>query len=165
MSQPSRSEFERHYREHSGPLLAFLLARVVPRTDAEEVAQEVWLRAWNGLAGFDGRNFRPWLFGIARNYLIDRSRKRATQPLPAEYDATDPRTAPADALIQREHQERLERCLGRLGEKDLALVRGRLAGETFEALSTSLGLSRTEAHRLFHDAKTRLQECVKRDET
>src|SRR5438552_3290062 len=38
------------------------------RQDAEDVAQEVFLRALRGVAGFDGsRPLRPWLLGIAAN--------------------------------------------------------------------------------------------------
>ena len=52
--------------------------RMVPTgEDAEDVTQEVFLKAYRNLPGFDGRcSLRTWLFRIAHNLCIDRARRR-----------------------------------------------------------------------------------------
>jgi RNA polymerase sigma-70 factor (ECF subfamily) len=46
---------------------------------AEDVAQEVWLTAWSDFGSLDTTKytFRSWLFGIARNRLLQALRNRA----------------------------------------------------------------------------------------
>jgi RNA polymerase sigma-70 factor (ECF subfamily) len=151
--------FEEVYRQHAASLLAFLTSRVQPRADVADVAQEVWTRAWTKRSQFRGGNFRAWLFEIARNLLIDRSRRPGLQPLPEGYDVAHARS-PDGIALEREEQERLKDCLKRLRAEEHALVRGRLGGEDYEELSARLGLTVKQAHRLFHTAKARLQECV-----
>jgi RNA polymerase sigma-70 factor (ECF subfamily) len=52
--------------------------------DAEDVLQETLLRAWRGLAGFEGRaSLRAWLYRIATNACLSWLEGRSRQPLPA----------------------------------------------------------------------------------
>jgi RNA polymerase sigma-70 factor (ECF subfamily) len=163
MSKPNLPNFEELYREHASPLLAFLASRVRPRTDRDEVAQEVWTRVWANLATFHGGEFRPWLFQIARNLLVDRLRRRRADPLPDELDPIDRRARrPDSALDAREELQRLEHCLALLPEQERELFNGRLSGANYEELIEQLGLTVKEAYRMFHRAKNRLQECVQR---
>src|SRR5262245_24161416 len=79
--QVARNACEELYVRHARRLLAFLSARV-HGSDLEDIHQGIWERVWERLPdGFHGGNFRAWLFQIARNYLIDHSRKRRPQPL------------------------------------------------------------------------------------
>jgi RNA polymerase sigma-70 factor (ECF subfamily) len=56
--------------------------------DADEVAQEVFLRAWRGLASFEERaQFSTWLYRIAFN---EAQRRLARRTLPRAYSAPDP---------------------------------------------------------------------------
>jgi len=53
--------------------------------DAEDAEQESLLRAWKGLAGFDGRGpIRPWLFRIATNRCLTLLDGRRRRELPAD---------------------------------------------------------------------------------
>jgi RNA polymerase sigma-70 factor (ECF subfamily) len=161
MSSLAHRDFEALYRQHAGPLLAFLAGRVQPRADVPDVAQDIWSRVWHHRASFTGGNFRAWLFQIARNLLIDRARRPQLEALPADHDAPDARLASPDVtLMDQEVQERLRRCLDRLRPEERELVSARLGGESYEDLSVRLKLTAQQAHRLFHTAKTRLQECV-----
>ncbi len=45
--------------------------------DAEDITQEVFVKAWRNLKKFDcQRNFKPWIFRIAKNTCVDFWRKR-----------------------------------------------------------------------------------------
>jgi RNA polymerase sigma-70 factor (ECF subfamily) len=55
--------------------------------DAEDAAQDALLRAWRGLAGFDGRStFRRWLYRIATNACLDAIARRPKRVLPIDYE-------------------------------------------------------------------------------
>ena len=70
------------YRVHGGAIYGYALRRLGDRGLAEEVVQEVFTRVWRGAAGFDSRQggFRPWLYGIAHNAVVDVERRRAVRP-------------------------------------------------------------------------------------
>lgn len=66
------------YRRHT-PAMFGVIRRVLDddRAAAEDVLQETWLRAADGLAGFRGESaLRTWLVGIAVNCARDRMRMR-----------------------------------------------------------------------------------------
>src|SRR5262249_5474945 len=61
--------------------------RMVPSLDeAEDITQEVFIRAFQHFANFDGRcSVKTWLFRIANNLCIDRARRIDRIPAHADY--------------------------------------------------------------------------------
>src|SRR2546426_11376701 len=66
--------------------------------DAEDALQDALLRAWRGLAQFEGRSsLRSWLYRIATNTSLDMIARRPKRVLPIGYGpATDPREGPGE---------------------------------------------------------------------
>lgn len=64
--------------------------------DADDALQETLLRAWRGLAGFQGRSsLRSWLYTIATNACLTQIARRPKRVLPIDYGpAVDPHAAP-----------------------------------------------------------------------
>lgn len=63
-----------------------LAARYVSAADAQDVAQEAFIKAYRALGGFQGNSaFYTWLYRIsintAKNYLVARSRRPASQDI------------------------------------------------------------------------------------
>lgn len=58
-------------------IFSFIYSRVDHSQEAEELAAEVFERAWGALPSFRRGNFKGWLFEIARNLLVDQYRRRA----------------------------------------------------------------------------------------
>jgi RNA polymerase sigma factor (sigma-70 family) len=54
--------------------------------DADDAVQDALLRAWRGLAGFEGRSsLRSWLYKIATNAALDVAQRRSRRELPMTY--------------------------------------------------------------------------------
>src|ERR1700733_2821570 len=66
------------FREHNQALIGFLLGRVNSQQEAQEIAQEAYVRMLEldtaGAVGF----LRAYLFKLAANLAVDRARQRAT---------------------------------------------------------------------------------------
>ncbi|MEU8512586.1 sigma-70 family RNA polymerase sigma factor [Kitasatospora sp. NPDC048722] len=105
------------YDEYGGELLGFAHGALGDRQLAEEVVQEVFLRAWRASSSFDsGRgSLRTWLYAIARNAIVDARRRRAVRPPAARAQEEGRETADADAdpydqlLARIELREALDR--------------------------------------------------------
>jgi RNA polymerase sigma-70 factor (ECF subfamily) len=98
------------YKQHADFVWRCLRRQDVPRQDAADAFQEVFLTVHRSLARFEGRaSVRTWLFTICRSVARDR-RQRAHQrhELPAA-DATlrDEADRFADAAARLEHNDRL----------------------------------------------------------
>jgi RNA polymerase sigma-70 factor (ECF subfamily) len=74
------------YERHEGRVRGYLRRRLARLEDAEEAAQDVFLKIDRGAVTFNGtRAFGPWLMAITRNVLRDRLRrirKEREVPLP-----------------------------------------------------------------------------------
>src|ERR671939_2005579 len=81
------------YREYGSELYGFAVSCLGDRGAAEELVQEVFTRVWRHAYSFDPdrASFRTWLYGIARNAIIDVKRRSAVRPslptAPMELDA------------------------------------------------------------------------------
>lgn len=96
----------RLYRTYGGELFGFALHRLKDRALAEEIVQDVFTRVWRRADEYDpGRgSVRTWLYGIARNAVIDAERYRARRPPLASYEpqsADEPRDEPIERALVR----------------------------------------------------------------
>jgi RNA polymerase sigma-70 factor (ECF subfamily) len=84
--------FRRLVEPHRNELHAHCYRMLGSLDDAEDAVQDALLRAWRGLAGFEGRSsLRSWLYAIATNTCLDLIRRRRRRVLPTDYGpATDP---------------------------------------------------------------------------
>jgi RNA polymerase sigma-70 factor (ECF subfamily) len=153
------------YLRHARLLRTFLVARVA-RSEVDDLHQQTWQLVWRHLPGHfrELKNFRAWLYKIARHALIDQARKK--QPVPADNldtkEAARDDDSPERLLIENERRVALERCLERLGAGPVALVRARLGGEDYEVVCKRLGLKSNKAYKMLHKAKKQMKTCMER---
>jgi RNA polymerase sigma-70 factor (ECF subfamily) len=139
--------FRALYRRHTPRLLAFvhrLLGQDV--TEAEDVVQETWIRACDGLARFRwDSKFATWLTGIGLNTARERLTKRGrTSAIPADV-STEP-TVVAGPGEKRVDLERSIRLLPEGYRTVLLLhdVEGLKHGEIARRLGISTGTSKSQ---------------------
>lgn len=117
-----RAAFDALVRRHLRPIYRFVFRLVGNAHDAEDLSQEVFVRAWKGIARFDEkRSFTAWLFQIARNAAVDLLRKRSTMPVatPEETDHAferlrDPGPLPLELIAQSDSARALSIAIEQL---------------------------------------------------
>jgi len=63
------------------PIYGFIYRYVGSGQDAEDVTQEVFIKAWRNLKKFDQqKSFKTWIFSIAKNTVLDFLKKKKTIP-------------------------------------------------------------------------------------
>src|SRR5713226_4230096 len=97
--------------------------------EAEDAAQETFLRAYSQLSSYDpNRAFKTWLFSIANHHCIDRLRKRRLtwlsidQDLPPHPALQEQAPGPEEASVRREQAEQVQGLLARLPPEDRSVV-------------------------------------------
>lgn len=147
----------RAWAAHERDLLAFLRGHSGQRDTAEDLLQEVFLKAMRQGEGFCTLdNPRAWLFQVARHALIDAARLAKPQvELPEDL------AAPADA--ERPPVDALESCIQRqlptLANEDRDILQAcDLHGQTVRAYAEALGLSLPAAKSRLLRARQRLRE-------
>lgn len=86
--------FEMLYGRHKGPLFGFVVRSVKTRGEAEEIFQDVWMRAIEARARYQPTaKFTTWLYTIAHHRLIDHWRAKGLCVVPL--DSGDDDGAPA----------------------------------------------------------------------
>ncbi len=103
--------------------------RMVPNDDeAQDVTQEVFIRAYQAMGTFDGRSsLRSWLFRIAHNLCIDKARRRerqvstmtieSSQEDEQTYEFADTRWDPSQSVLTDELREVVEGAISTMSEK------------------------------------------------
>ncbi|MFV0446032.1 MAG: RNA polymerase sigma factor [Planctomycetaceae bacterium] len=148
------------YKRHAPALLAFLAARTRDRAEASDLCQQVWVKVWEQLeTHFQADHFRGWVFQMARNLLIDHHRRKRPAALAEEFDRADRRTPEEFDCIDARVQH-LQPCVEALAEERRAIVAARLAGRSFEEISSEFGIPSNTAMTRFHRAKDQLRDCI-----
>jgi len=103
--------FDELVRRYQHRIYGFVLQSVSNPTDAREVTQEAFLRAFTAIDQYrPGAVFSSWLFAIARNKAIDHFRSHKEVPDQAQSEAPD-YDDPAELLARREdHSQIWERA-------------------------------------------------------
>jgi RNA polymerase sigma factor (sigma-70 family) len=137
------------------------------RSDAEDVLQDVFLRAYHALR-VDARpvTLRAWLYRVAHNRCIDQLRR----PTPAAADIFDlnrvPQQDPIDAAERREDLRRLIEDVRRLPEQQRsALLMREMEGLTYNELSEALGVTVPAVKSLLVRARIGLVEAIEARDT
>ncbi len=113
---------------------------------AEDLAQEVFMRAYRSLKGFKaGKRFGPWIMAICanrtRDYLKLRG-KRAEVIWDLDRSLRAPRSTPLERAAARETLTRIEKAISELPEETQEVLRLRfIMGLDYQEVAETLGLA------------------------
>ncbi|WP_333677078.1 RNA polymerase sigma factor [Dyella sp.] len=139
------SDVERLFREQNRALIAFLQCRLNSLSDAQEVAQEAYLR----MLTMDNReevdSLRGYLFKVAGNLAIDRLRKRKVRSefaVVQSHDEAVDEHSPAHHAVAVEQVAGVRRALSELPAKTAqAFVMHVVEGRDFSHVAQTMKLS------------------------
>ncbi len=127
--------------------------------EAEDAAQEAFLRAYQNLRRYDSqRPFSTWLLSIAAHYCIDQIRKRRLKLLSLDddplVDPPDRLPGPEPSLSQREEQRRVQELLGQVSPQDrAALIMLYWYDMSYEEIAESLSMTVSAVKSRLHRAR------------
>jgi len=106
------------------PIYTFIFRYINDGNETQDLTQEVFIRVWKNLKKFDRRkNFKPWIFKIAKNIAIDFLRHKKNIPFSNfENDQenslaetiSDPAPLPSELFADQEIKLKLEAALQKL---------------------------------------------------
>jgi len=169
-----KRSFQEIYERFQPGVLRFL-SRLVGQEEAEDVAQEVFLRVDRGLEGFRGESsMGTWIYRIARNAALDRLRSQPAwlenarqlrahdsdeDPLDIVSQLPDERASLERHLIGKEMSECIRGRVDTLPESyRRVLVLSELVGMTNAEIASALGVSEGAVKIRLHRARSLLRE-------
>jgi RNA polymerase sigma-70 factor, ECF subfamily len=158
-----KAAFEELVRRHQHRVFAVAGGILRRREDVEDIAQQVFVKAYFSLKRFDQRAaFSTWLYKITVNECWDLLRKKKVRPLVYESDLSEDQArqyevsgetgCPAPDISEKlADRQRVERLLEGLEERDrLMLILKEVEGFAVEEIANILGLNaNTVKVRLF----------------
>jgi RNA polymerase sigma-70 factor (ECF subfamily) len=153
--------FERLYRTHI-PRVHGIVRRMAGGRDVDELAQDVFVRAWQKLGTFRGESaFTTWLHRLTVNACRDVAQRRlARRCEPLEEDAREARDGdPARAAEASELRAELGACLAEIPPRQAAVVVLKDAFDfSFEEIAGDQGMPVGTAKCYAHRARAGLRE-------
>ena len=140
------SLFDAYY----GPVYRYVAARVGRPSDAEDLAQLVFVKALEALPRYEARGvpFGGWLFKLARNIVIDHIRtRRDIAPLDVMIERPNPEDGPDELAVLRQELDSVAHAMRRLTPEqreaiELRFFAGLSAKEAAEAMGRQEGTIR-----------------------
>jgi RNA polymerase sigma-70 factor, ECF subfamily len=139
------SAFETLVERHRG-VVHRVAARIVGPTEADDVTQDTFLRAFHRLGQFRGESpFLPWLLRVANSVALNTlARQRrpdaAVSPEEEADGVRDSNPTPVEALEERERRERLTTKLQQIQPTHrTVLVLRDLEGLSYEEIAVATG--------------------------
>jgi RNA polymerase sigma-70 factor (ECF subfamily) len=172
--------FEALVRRYQRWVFTLAVRMLGDRGEAEDMAQEIFLKAYRGLPGFKGTaRFSTWLYSIASHHCLNSLEARRRRPASASSGATGSRgtvedvpptavdrlangTPRADALLERVELAQIVQAELRNLSRDhrLILILRDIQGLSYEEIADTLrlelGTVRSRLHRARMEMKARL---------
>ena len=158
-----QEQVTRLYEDARDDVYRYLLTLGLPPPQAQEAAQEVFLRLYMALQrGEQIQNSRGWVFRVAHNLGLDLRAKQQPLPLEPELELALPdraRSAEGD-LIERERMEQISSAWKTLSPQQRQCLHLRAEGLRYREIAGTLGISISSVREFLSRAILKLRKAV-----
>ena len=150
---------EKLYDAYYMRVFSYAMTLTGERTQAEEIAQETFLRAFSKRQDFRGEaDEATWLCAIAKNLFLDEKRRRGrNEPIPE--DLPDTAKSVEQTVVDRDTSFRVHVALHALEEPYREVFELRVFGElSFREIGLIFSKTENWARVTYHRARLKLQE-------
>lgn len=152
------------YEQYADMMFRYVFSHLDNRSDAEDLTEEIFMRAWRALPKYDERGlpFSAFLFRIARNSLIDYYRQHKAMQSIDDIDLQAHEAGPEEAVEARIENADLKKTIAVLREdyRNVLIFRflsGLSPEETAQMMQRSVGAVRVLQHRALSALKELLE--------
>ncbi len=156
--------FGKLYDQYAEVIFRYVYSHLENRLDAEDLTEEIFLRAWRALPKYDERGlpFSAFLFRIARNSLIDYYRQKKVVSSLDDMDVQSHESSPEEAVDINIENHDLRKTIAELREdyRNVLIFRflsGLSPEETAQVMQRSVGAVRVLQHRALSALKDLLE--------
>jgi RNA polymerase sigma factor (sigma-70 family) len=160
--------------KHKNLVFSIALKILDSREDAEEIAQDTFLKAYQSLKSFEKKSkFSTWLYRIAYNAAISKTRKKKMEVVAMDDHiisnySTDEIASQVNYLDENEQMKLIEKVMEELPPDDHLLITLFYKAEnSIEDISNITGLTQSNVkvrlHRIRKKMYDRIQEMIKRN--
>lgn len=177
MNERKQAEFAELFKLFSPKIYNLLYRMLRNREDAQEITQEVFVRAYKSRDAFRGEA-KPssWLYRIAVNLALNQIRKKKLESLLSldflehppdrhRYDKMvfpdEAEKGPAQTLLRKEAEAIVQHAIDSLPAKQrIALILNRYEERSYEEVAEIMGVSLSSVESRLHRAKRRLAQSL-----
>jgi RNA polymerase sigma-70 factor (ECF subfamily) len=173
VSADDMGAFEQLVERHQRLVVGTVARMLGTHSDAEDIAQQVFLRVWRNAKRYVPRaKFTTWLLKITRNLVFNELRRRSrhpqvpfqSEPEEEERPLKDEHAIVPDAsLLEQELQQAVDAAIANLPETQrMAVVLRRYEELSYEEIAETLEQSVSAVKSLLFRARTELRASLKR---
>lgn len=159
-----RDAFAEIYGTLLDPIYRYLYWNMWSRDDAEDLAEEVFLKCLVNIGGYDAKRgpFKAWAFRIAHNLLVDHQRRRGRRGQEELKESIEDDKSPAPESLEDDERARaLRECLEGLPSKQRQVVAMKYFADMSNAeVAKALGRSEGAVNALQHRALRHLGKML-----
>jgi len=173
-----REAYDELMRRHQDRVFNVVYRCVGNHEDASDIAQEVFIRAFRAIEGFQGQAaLSTWLHRIAINEVINHRRragaKRKIRTVPIERnnpdseghgsdDPPDTSTEPSRVMVEKEREQLIQEAIDSLDDDHRTVVVLKdIEGYRYEEIAEIIGCPRGTVKSRLHRARLELREKLR----
>jgi RNA polymerase sigma-70 factor (ECF subfamily) len=153
------------YETHLDRVYRYVYYRVGSATEAEDLTEQVFLKAWEAISRYESRGvpFIAWLYRLAHNLVVDHYRaRRPTMPLEEVPEAEEPGANILDSVESELDAEEIRLAVRKLSPEHqqlivLRFVEGMSHAEVAQITGKSEGATRVVQYRALQSLAKAMQ--------